>query len=254
MQAPNEFLVNYPKDPGIFDYDKLRARPLYEIIPYEAELEFHRIATTLSLNGDPKRKFQLMNDLAKHLDLTFLARGTNRSVYTVNYDSSIVIKIGYDKTGISATAREYENQEFIKPFCSKCFEISPTKCVGLFERVTPVIHPEEFKSMAQDIFDIFHQRILGKYVIADIGMHNFMNYGFREGFGAVILDYPYLYEMDKSKIKCHNLLVSTGTLCGGTIGYDADFEHLVCDKCGKEYNARDLAKAYGTQLVEQSVC
>lgn len=242
MKDPNDFFENYPKDQDIFDFDKLKARPLYTIIPYEAELEFHRIATTLSLNSDVEKKYSLINDLARRLDLTLLARGTNRVVYTVNYDSSIVVKIGYDKAGITDSAREYENQQFIKPFCAKCFEVSPTGTVGLFERVVPIKHAEEFKSMAQDIFDMLYQRILGKYIMADIGMRQYMNYGFREGFGPVILDYPYLYELDPSKLKCQNFLPLTGTICGGTIEYDGDFEHLVCDRCGKEYKARDLAK------------
>lgn len=51
--------------------------------------------------------------------------------------------------------------------------------------------------MAQDI-NILHQQIPGKYIMADIGADNFMNYGFREGFGLVFIDYPYLYKTDES--------------------------------------------------------
>lgn len=242
MKDPNEFFNKYPKDPDIFNFDKLQARPLYTIIPYEAELEFYKIATTLSLNSDLQKKYQLIDDLARRLDLTFLARGTNRSVYTVNYDSSIIIKIGYDKAGITDSKREFENQQFIKPFCTKCFEVSPTGTVGLFERVTPIKHLEEFKSMAADIFDMLYKKILGRYIMADIGMDQYMNYGFREGFGPVILDYPYMYEVDESKLKCRNVSIATGEVCTGTIDYDDTFDHLVCNTCGKVYNARDLAK------------
>ena len=242
MKDPNEFFNKYPKDPGIFNFDELKARrPLYSIIPYQAELEFYKIATTLSLNSDLHKKYQLIDDLARRLDLTFLARGTNRSVYTVNYDSSIIIKIGYDKAGITDSKREFENQQFIKPFCTKCFEVSPTGTVGLFERVTPIKHLEEFKSMAADIFDMLYKKILGRYIMADIGMDQYMNYGFRPGFGPVILDYPYMYELDQSKLRCRNILMS-GTICNGKINYDDKYEHLICDTCGKEYNARDLAK------------
>ena len=242
MQNTNEFFDNYSKNHGTFDFDKLKARPLYEIIPYEDELEFHRIATTLSLKGNLLKKYQLMDDLARRLDLTLLARGTSRSVYLVNYDSTIVVKIGYDKATITDSAREFENQQFIKPFCTKCFEISPTGTIGLFERVTPIIHFEKFESVAHDIFDILHKRVLGKYIMADIGMYNYMNYGLREGFGAVLLDYPYLYEPDKSKLKCRNIIGSASQICGGIIGYDNDFEHLLCNRCGKKYSVRDLAK------------
>lgn len=237
MQNTNEFFDSYPKNQGIFDFDKLKAKPLYEIIPYEAEAEFYRLATTISL-----KKYQLMDDLARRLNLTLLARGTSRSVYVVNYDSTIVVKIGYDKASINDSAREFENQHFIKPFCTKCFEVSSTGTIGLFERVTPVSHLEEFKSMANDIFDILHERVLGKYIMADIGMYNYMNYGFREGFGAVLLDYPYLYEPDKSKLECRNIIGSAGKICGGFIDYDNNFEHLLCNRCGKKYSVRDLAK------------
>lgn len=243
MKNPNEFFDNYPKDKAIFNFDNLKAaRPLYAIIPYEAEMEFHRIATTLSLNGNLQKKYQLMDDLARRLDLTLLARGTNRAVYTVNFDSSIVIKIGYDRAGISDSAREYENQKYLKPFCTKCFEVSPTGTIGMFERVTPVKHYEEFMSMGEEIFDMLYTKILGKYVMADIGCSQYMNYGFREGFGPVILDYPYLYELDESKLTCRNVIAGTGAICGGKIDYDDEFEHLICDRCGKQYSARDLAR------------
>lgn len=240
MQNTNEFFDSYPKNQGIFDFDKLKARPLYEIIPYETELEFYRLATTISL-----KKYQLMDDLARRLNLTLLARGTSRSVYVVNYDSTIVVKIGYDKESITDSAREFENQQFIKPFCTKCFEIIPTGTIGLFERVTPVMHFGKFKSMAHDI-DILHKRVFDKYIMADIGMHNYMNYGFREGFGAVLLDYPYLYELDKSKLKCRNIIGSAGKICGGIIDYDNDFEHLLCNRCGKKYSVHDIVKNYVT--------
>ena len=45
--------------------------------------------------------------------------------------------------------------------------------------------------------------------MADIGTNFFMNWGIRPGFGPVLLDYPYVYELDGNKCVNHffNLIV-----------------------------------------------
>ena len=78
-----------------------------------------------------------------------------------------------------------------------------------------------------------------------------MNFGVRQNsngytFGPVIIDFPYVYELDGAKLKCQTPLLNsfTGMMepCGGDIDYDAGFNRLICTKCGREYKAMDLAK------------
>lgn len=63
------------------------------------------------------------------------------------------------------------------------------------------------------------------------------------GFGPVILDFPYAFELDGAKLQCRKLINTPNGLqpCGGEIDYDAGFDYLVCTKCGRKYQAKDLA-------------
>ena len=75
----------------------------------------------------------------------------------------------------------------------------------------------------------------------DIGADYFMNVGIRKGCHPVILDFPYMFELDGKKLECHTVL-NDGTVCRGDIDYDEGFNKLVCKKCGTVFRARDLAK------------
>ena len=246
----NEFYDDMPIGKDLFDYESLKSPPLSAMIPLEVDKEMYKIATSLSLGGKLKEKYKMMDDIMNKLDFTLLARGTNRSVYSCNYNGDIVVKIGYDRSGVTDAAREYQNQLLLKPFCSKCFDVSPSGAIGLFERVIPIKHQEEFASIAEDVFDILTKHILGRYILQDIGSDYYMNYGLRNGFGPVLLDYPYLYELDGKKLKCKNLNSITGLICDGSIDYDDGFNNLVCDKCGKIYTARELALE---QIKEETI-
>lgn len=237
----NEFYDDMPVNKDLFDYEALTAPPLQSLIPAEVDNEMYRIATSISLSGNLKEKYKLMDELMAKYDFTMLARGTNRSVYACNYNPDIVVKVGYDRSGITDAANEFKNQTFLKPFCSKCFDVSRSGAIGLFERVIPIKHQEEFASIAEDVFDMLTQHILGRYILQDIGSDYYMNYGIRDNFGPVLLDYPYLFELDGKKLKCNNLDTRIGLQCDGHIDYDDGFNHLVCDKCGKIYDARELA-------------
>ena len=88
-----------------------------------------------------------------------------------------------------------ETNSLLKPFVTKMFECSPCGTVATVERVEPITSRQEFLSVADDIFDLLNQQILGQYILEDIGTNYFMNYGLRKGFGPVLLDYPYLFEL-----------------------------------------------------------
>lgn len=72
-----------------------------------------------------------------------------------------------------------------------------------------------------------------------------MNWGLRmcgngNGFGPVLLDYPYIYELDGAKLYCNSLILDTNMICDGMIDYDDGFNELICTKCGRKYLATDL--------------
>ena len=68
-----------------------------------------------------------------------------------------------------------------------------------------------------------------------------MNWGVRENFGPVLLDFPYVYKLDGSKLFCRakNPLSPTGC-CEGEIDYDAGYNELVCKRCGVVYRAKEI--------------
>lgn len=227
-------------DPLKFNYDNLMAPPLYSLLSYQDVFELQKIASSLRLSSKPKEKYKLIDKIMISRGFKFLASGTNRVIYKHLEIPSIIVKVALDRVGLSDNPNEYKNQYFIRPFCTKCFEVSPCGAIGVFERVQPIVNMVEFKLIAEDVFNMLIEHIIGKYVLDDIGSNFFMNYGIREGWGPVLLDYPYLYELDNTKLIC-NAILETG-ICGGEIDYDNGFNELHCTKCGKHYFARDLGQ------------
>lgn len=224
-----------------FKFDNLRVNPLLSYIHPYAIMELNKLATSVKLQSQPKKKFKIADEILAPYGFKRIAAGTNRIVYKHLEDQRIVLKIAKDATGISDNMHEYFNQRYLKPFVSKCFEVSPCSTVGIFERVQPITSKAEFYSIAPDVFSLLY-KMIGKYILEDIGTKYFLNYGLRDGFGPVLLDYPYMYELDGAKIYCNEPDLYTGMPCGGEIDYDDGFNELRCTKCGKVYLATELEK------------
>lgn len=223
-----------------FKFDSLIANPLLSYITVQDIAQLNKIATSLKYSSKPKEKYAMIDSIMTNRGFKKMASGTNRVTYRCLNDYSIVIKIAIDKVGLSDNGNEMRNQHLLKPFVTKCFEISPCGTVGIFERVVPITSREEFVNISDDIFDLINN-LIGKYVLEDIGEKFYMNYGLREGFGPVLLDYPYVFELDGRKLICNvpEPLEPKG-YCGGEIDYDIGYNDLVCKKCGKRYLATDL--------------
>ena len=240
--------------PLSFDFDRLTAPPMFSMIPQSIDPYIYGIATHPRYNSQPIRKFEMMDLAFGDYGFDNLGRGTNRCVYSYKLNETLVLKAGYDKSGVRDAPRELNNQNHIKPFISKTFEVSYTGAIGEFERVIPFTYKDEFISVAEDIFDVLFRYIIGKYILADIGTDYFMNWGLRKGFGPVLIDYPFMYELDHRKLRCVNMISTPmyGMVkCNGEIDYDNGFNHLICRQCGKQYFASDLAKEtkYGEMQI-----
>ena len=216
---------------------------IYNLLSYEDIAYLNQIARSNKLAGNPSKKKQLITQVMEARGFKKLDCGTNRLVFKFMDNQSFLIKVAFDKVALNDNIREYNNQEYLKPFCAKCFEVTSCGTVGLFERVYAVKSKEEFASIANTVFDIIVNCFIGKFVLADFGTKFYKNWGVREGAYPVILDYPYLYELDGGKLFCNKQdpLSETG-YCGGEIDYDDGFNFLVCKKCGKVYLASELSK------------
>lgn len=223
-----------------FKFDTLIVNPLLSYITIQDIAQLNKIATSIKYSSKPKEKYMMIDQILNPRGFKKMASGTNRVTYRFLNDYRIVLKVAIDKVGLSDNGNEYRNQHLLKPFVTKCFEVSPCGTVGLFERVVPITSREEFINISEDVFDLINN-LIGKYVLEDIGEKYYMNYGLREGFGPVLLDYPYVFELDGRKLICNapEPLDPQG-YCRGEIDYDVGFNNLICTKCGKRYLATEL--------------
>ena len=223
-----------------FKFDNLIVNPMLSYITLQDITQLNKIATSLKYSSKPKEKYAMIDSIMTNRGFKKMASGTNRVTYRCLNDYRVVLKIAIDKVGLSDNGNEYRNQHLLKPFVTKCFEVSPCGTVGLFERVVPITSREEFINISDDIFELINN-LIGKYVLEDIGEKFYMNYGLREGFGPVLLDYPYVFELDGRKLICNvpEPMEPKG-YCGGEIDYDIGYNNLICTKCGKRYLATEL--------------
>jgi len=227
------------KTPWEFNFDHMFSRPLLSYLTIQDIEDLRKIATSIKLSGNIKKKQRLIGDIMSSRGFRRFAGGTNRLVFACYEDTSILIKVATDRVGMRDNPDELRAQYAIKPFCSKMYEVSPCGTVGLCERVIPIKNIQQFKEIAEDVFEIISRKIVGKYVMDDIGSEYFLNWGIRPGFGPVLVDFPYLYDLDGDKLFCNKIL-EDGSKCCGEIDYDIGFNHLYCQKCGKMYKAIDL--------------
>lgn len=246
-----EALYNKRKSPLEFNFDMLWAPPLLSLLTPQDIYELNRIAKSVKLAGKIDEKYKLIDQIMTNRGFVKLHAGTNRVVYRFIEDQRFVAKIAVDRVGLGDNPAEFKNQFLLKPFVTKVFEVSPCGTVAIVERVDAVMSREEFLSIADDVFSLLTKFFLGKYVLDDIGSWFFMNWGTRKGYGPVLLDFPYVYELDGNKLYCNAKPIPgrRDIICGGQIDYDDGFNNLICTKCGRPYHARDLKKEGKEKLI-----
>lgn len=227
-----------------FNFDRLSAPPLYSLLTQQDIDRLYKIATSARYSGNATKRFQAIDDVMRPRGFVKLSSGTNRVCYKFLEDDKFVAKVAIDAVGIKDNPREFMNQHIFKPFVTKIFEVDPTGVVAIAERVIPVTSREEFESIADDVYNVITDWFIGKYIMADIGTHYFMNWACRRGFGPILLDFPYAYELDGNKLYCSEPNDNSPTgRCEGVIDYDDGFNFLICSRCGKRYRVQELAKA-----------
>ncbi|MGL5751467.1 MAG: hypothetical protein ACRCXT_13120 [Paraclostridium sp.] len=242
-------LYSKEKSPLEFNFDMLMAPPMYTYLTMYDIQELNRIATSARYASKIEIKYKLIDDIMKARGFRKLHCGTNRVVYKHLENETFVAKIAIDKVGITDNPREFINQNYLKPFVTKVFECSPCGTVAFVERVQAITSRQEFMSVADDVFHLITNYIIGKYVLEDIGTKFFMNYGLRNGYGPVLLDFPYVFELDGYKMHCNKVDQITGVKCTGIIDYDDGFNALQCNMCGKRYFAHELESSIKNKTI-----
>ena len=242
-------LYSKEKSPLEFKFDSMWIPSMYNFLTPQDIAELHYLASSAKFSSKIDYKYKEIDRIMNNRGFRKFHCGTNRIVYSYLEDQSFLVKIALDKVGLTDNPAEYRNQFLLKPFVTKVFEVSPCGTVATVERVEPITSRQEFMSVAEDIFDLMNQCIIGKYVLEDVGTNYFMNWGLRKGFGAVLLDYTYVYELDGNKLFCNKVDPITREVCNGVIDYDSGFNNLICSKCGKRYLAKSLEQSVRDKLI-----
>jgi hypothetical protein len=131
------------QNPNAFDFDKLTAPRIHELISPTAVGDLASIASSLKYNGRIETKHKMMNEIMRQFGFKFDKRGTNRSVYIHPDVPTIVAKVAVDRVGMSDNPAEFKNQMLINPYCCKMFETDPTGAFAFVEKVHPITSIEE---------------------------------------------------------------------------------------------------------------
>lgn len=238
-------LYNGFKPIAEFNWDSMTSIPLYYLISPEEIKSIKDLILSPRLSGNNEYKMEKIEDIMRNRGFHYFTGGTNRLVYEHPAATNAVFKIAIDDRGITDNPAEFTNQYFLKPYCTKMFECTPCGTMSVVERVDRIKNYDEFMEVLPSYYNLMANHISRKYVMVDVGIDYYMNFGIRANNssddGLVILDYPYLYELDGRKLVC-NTRFSDGTVCGGEIDWHPTFNYIWCPKCGREYRARDIAK------------
>lgn len=228
-------------------YDNYRVNPMLSYFTVEDINYIHKLAISPSMNCDVMEKYRLIGELMQSRGFKLIGGGTNRRAYECIYDSRIVAKVATDQIGFTSNLREYKSQNVLKPFCCKVFEVSPCGTLAIIEKIVPIKEVQEFQKYAPEILNTLYFKIRNNNIaMEDIGTRSMKNWGYRCGFGPVLLDYPTMYVADPKHKYCKAII--DGHLCGGTLDYDEGFNVIVCTECGATYYAKSIAKKEGDDI------
>ena len=243
-----------PKQLNIFNYyvmcyDAYRVNPLFSYFTVQDIAELNKIAKSPYYHGKMTEKYDKIKEIMWRRGFVLIGGGTNRRAFECVYDPRVVAKVATDSVGFTSNLKEYVNQNVLKPFCNKIFEVTPCGTLALIEKVVPIKDVFEYTKYCREIYDILFMKFRNNEIaMDDIGCNALKNWGYRQGFGPVLLDYPTMYVADLKKRSCKALI--NGKLCNGTLDYDDGFNNIVCTECGTTYKSVTLSKPQGDSIYE----
>jgi len=239
--------ISYAEDSGIGNnspyletFMRMSHQPLNTYLTKEDIYILWRLATSPKYSeGTAQERLELYDQLLNPRQFIRSYSGTNRVIYTHKDDLSFLLKIGLDSVGCKDNSDEFKNQKYLRPYIPKTFEVTPCGTIALSERVTPILNREDFLEHANAIFDVITYLTNKGFILEDIGTDFFMNWGLRHNFGPVLLDYPYLFRTNKSRMRCIRFNKDHRS-CNGVLTYEDGFNFIYCKKCGQRYAAKDI--------------
>lgn len=208
----------------------LQAPKIFELISPQDEFDIYDLIRS---DKSVKKKISTIDSIIlKYPYFKRIGTGTNRMVYKNLDHNSHILKIAFDMTALQDGPREFVNQKYLAPLCTKIFEVSPNDVITSSEYVTPIKNYHQFKYYSDIVYDIIVDRFISNGILLDdIGFSFYKNWGLRFGF-PILLDFPYMYKFDDfTKFKCDNII--NGIRCNGDLDFDDMLNYLWCPKCGR---------------------
>ena len=220
-------------------FDNLNCKPINNYFTQQDVAYIRQLAMSPSMQSHRKEMYALLEELMSNRGFKLVGGGSNRRAYQHVVDNGVVAKIAIDSVGMENNMNDVYNQNILRPFCTKTFTVADNGTIALNEAVVPIKTIEEYRKYMDEIFDILYFKLRANDIaMDDIGVSRFKQWGLREGFGPVILDYPTMYVADPKKRFCR--AIHNGVICNGTIDYDEGFDHIRCNECGATYKAHEL--------------
>lgn len=224
--------------------DKITLRShIKQYFSVELLVELEKITYMNSVDNNSKVTF--INKLLELYEIPFspLGPGTNR--YTVMIEE-YAVKIALDRDGMTDNKREFIYSKNLQPYVIKFYETTQNGLVGFCEYVQ-IFSLDDFYEN-QDKMRVILEDISSQYLIGDIGIStkNYLNWGFRFDGSICILDFAYIYSLSFKTFVC---------TCpsAGVLTYDADYNLLRCNICGKKHSFKDVRRRITRKQEEDEI-
>lgn len=165
-------------------------------------------------------------------------QGTNIVVLLNPSYPGVVFKFALDEYGVADNFNDTILQDAI-PFCARVLYQHPSGLVSVQERHF-VMTKERIGEYADNIRKVLD--VLGDYyLLADLSIPNFLNFGIWRDGNFSIIDASDLYPLKRMKnnpLRCTRVTEEKKDgrkkYCKGKLHYDNNYKYLVCEKCGEE--------------------
>lgn len=227
--------------------------------------DLYQIMTSCS---DNQTKAGYVLDLMKNFGFTDRdgGLGTNIAVLTNPAYPGVVFKIALDEFGIADNFNDVILQKYV-PRYARVYARDNSGIVSVQEWYFPM--RSEYIDYYHDDILKFLKRLSEYFLVADLSLRSFLNYGIDRNGKFILIDGSDLYPLSQfpEELTCPTPVGAkkNGHIkrCGGKLKYDDDFYYMICSKCGsrflpielrpkKEVNAVNiLSDGYSAEMREE---
>lgn len=208
------------------------------------------LTTIMEWSSDNQLKSRKMIEYLSDFGFEDLGLGTNILTVTNPLYPGVVFKLALDYYGVADNINDEWLSETI-PHYAKFITRDLTGIVSVQQRYTVIKSLARLNTFREEILTLLN-KLSKKYLVIDLGLNRFLNYGVDRDGEFIIVDGSDLYPVSNAKtlMVCSRGVGYKGNShkvkrCGGHLEYDEDFHELVCQKCGARCNPSELRPTKG---------